>query len=72
MRREKYIGKEGALRNGSRHRYQKEISTKREEEEERERRVNSVTTCTNLAFSGELVEGDIPLYFIRLTFSSLS
>ena len=39
---------------------------------ERERIVNSVTICINLASSGELVEGEIPLYFVRLTLSSLS
>ena len=44
----------------------------RKREGERERRVNSVTICTNLASSGELVEGDIPLYFVRLTLFSLS
>ena len=31
----------------------------------RKMRVNSVTICTNLASSGELVEGDLSLYFIR-------
>ena len=39
---------------------------------ERERIVNSVTICINLASSGKLVEGEIPLYFVRLTLSSLS
>ena len=38
----------------------------------RERRVDSVTICINLASSGELVEGEIPFYFLRLTLSSLS
>ena len=41
-------------------------------EGERGRKVNSVTICTNLATLGELVKGDIPIYFVRLTLSSLS
>ena len=33
------------------------------EEERRERRVNNVTICTNLASSDELVERDTPLFY---------
>ena len=51
---EVYKEKKEHWKKGSKERHKKELSTK---EEERERRVNSVTTCTNLSSLGELVEG---------------
>ena len=45
----------------------RDISTR-----EREREwVNSVTICTSLASSAKFVEGYMPFYSIKLTFSSL-
>jgi len=51
---EVYKEKKEHRKKGSKERHQKELSTKKEE---RERRVNSVTICTNLSSLGELVEG---------------
>ena len=54
-----------------RHKHQRE--EEEEEEEEKERRVNNVTIYTNLASSGKLMEGYMPLsyYKINIFFSIL-
>ena len=85
QRKKTYIRKGGFDKKGDlKQKYQKDISTKekkkkkkkrerkRKREREREKKVNSVTICTILASPGKFMEGYMPLYSIKLTFSSLS
>ena len=64
---EVYKAKEKRWKRGSREKHKKEISTKARSKE----RVKSVNIYTNLSFSDELSEGEIPplFYKINLFFS---